>query len=122
MQNVIKAAVGLSAFQSQHVLRRLDDEERSRVPLEVGANPAGIFLGEVLATAAKADLLVQVGQSGAHVPGISGFLAKDVKGQAGGRLLADPRKLAEKVDEFFDGGAQNIPGMFIPPMRLLISF
>jgi hypothetical protein len=91
------------ALHRDDVRRLLDHADRARIPPGIAADLADLFFGEVETAATKTDAFLGLFEGSGQGKDLLRREAKQVKGQALGRLLADPREPGELVDESLYG-------------------
>src|SRR6185503_7428423 len=98
-QHVIQAAELACLLDDGHVLRLLDDADHFLVARCAGAEGARIGVGDVIASRAVGNAILDVADRLAQAFGILARRAQDVKSEALGALRADAGQFLELLDE-----------------------
>ena len=99
LQDVVAAAEGAGLLEGEEISHLLHDAEATHISAGIAADEAGIFVGEIEARGAEADLALDLQDAGSKGFGQLSRGTEEKEGQAGGRLLTDPGELGELGDE-----------------------
>src|SRR5579883_904733 len=101
-ENVVHAAVGARFFDSENVVRFLDDADAALIAIRADAVQTGVGIGDVVADGALADFFLGVANGVGESQRVLGCGAEQMKGEALGGFLANAGEMLEFVDETFD--------------------
>src|SRR5262249_27686279 len=107
-QDVIDAADHARGLELQQILRLFDDDDLRLVAARVGADGAGVGLGEIEADAAVVDVFLDVADGVDKTEGACLVGLEDVKGDPLGGGRAD----AGELFEFAGQAAQGLGDVF----------
>jgi hypothetical protein len=103
VEHVVKSLVLASAFNGLHVQRLFYHTDDSRVAIRIGADVAGVAVGDVVTDAAKERLCSQLFQRCGQIQGDAFVTAQQKISKTTRRLGADPRQTAKGFNQITYG-------------------
>ncbi len=104
---MIPAPELLGALHHHDVLRSLDDTDLGRIAAQIPADRALLGIGDVETARAQLDLISHLGDRLGEPRRILLLDVKQMEGKALRRLLADPGKACQLVDQALNRGFEQ---------------
>ena len=101
-QDVVNPSALACFFEDDYVLGLFDNTDSAFIAAGVGADGAGIGLGEVVAGFALFDFGFDVANGLGEGEGIGGFGFEDMEGEPFGGLGANTRKASQLLNQFIN--------------------